>query len=1268
MDFYRIRERTARNGVVDIFPDFKVVRSKDLMIRGRQFYAIWDEAAGLWSTDEYDVQRLVDEELYAYEKEHLADSEGSVQLKLLSDFSSNSWLQFRNYVGHVSDSSHQLDENLTFSNTKVKKEDYVSRRLPYPLAPGEFHAWEEIVSTLYDPEERAKIEWAIGAIISGDSKKIQKFLVFYGDPGTGKGTILNIVLLLFTGYYTTFEAKALTGSSNAFSTEVFKDNPLVAIQHDGDLSKIEDNTKINSIISHEDMTMNEKYKPSYMSRINAFLLMGTNKPVRISDGKSGIIRRLIDVHPSGRKIPENRYNILMGQIEFELGAIAQHCLDTYREMGKHYYSSYRPVEMMLKTDIFFNFIEAYFDVFKEQDGATLKQAFEMYKQFCDETLVEYKLAQYKFREELKNYFESFEDRAEVNGIRVRSYYSGFKADRFKVQTHKDEQAFSLVMDDTKSLLDDLLHDMPAQYTKPDGTPQKYWSAEPRLIRGEMTSPKENQVVSTVLSELNTSKEHYVKVPENHIVIDFDLKDENGEKSAERNLEAASQWPATYAEFSKSGSGVHLHYVYDGDVSELARIYEEDIEIKVYTGDSSLRRRLSRCNNVPVATINSGLPLREKKMLSTETIKSERGLRDLIMRNLRKEIHPGTKSSMDFIHKILEDAYSSGMSYDVTDLRQKIITFANSSTNQALTCIKLAQTMKFKSEDVVEAAPVTPSDERLVIFDVEVFPNLFLISWKYQGSSNIVRMINPKPSEVEALMAMKLVGFNCRRYDNHILYGAFMGYNNQQLYELSKKIISGAPGALFGEAYNISYADLYELSSKKQSLKKFQIELGITHIENERDWDKPVPEEEWGQVGDYCDNDVISTEAVLEDRKGDWIARQILADLSGLSMNDTTQKHTSKIVFGDDKKPQGKFKYTNLSEMFPGYEYDFGKSTYRGEITGEGGYVYAEPGMYTNVALLDIASMHPTSIEQLDLFGEYTQNFADLTAARMAIKHKRYDDAKKMLGGKLARHLGSEEESKALSYALKIVINIVYGLTSAKFDNMFRDPRNIDNIVAKRGALFMIDLKHEVQARGFTVAHIKTDSIKIPDATPEIIAFVSEFGKRYGYSFEHEATYEKFCLVNKAVYIAKTADAPGESGEWSATGAEFAHPYVFKTLFSGEKVQFEDLCETKSVTTALYLDFDSVNKSMVEEHNPPMFIGKVGRFVPIQEGKGGALLVREKEGKFHAATGSKGFFWLEAEMVKAQKKQKDIDMMYFEGLVYDAKQQIGQFGDIEQFLD
>lgn len=1264
MDFYKISSRETK-GVTEIFPDFIVGRSKDLMVRGRSFYAIWDEERGLWSTDEYDVQRLVDEDLRRYVEESMTASGIKPNVKYMSSFGSNIWNQFRKFMMNISDNSHQLDEKLTFANDKTKKSDYVSRSLPYSLAPGDFPAWDELVGVLYAPTERAKIEWAIGAIISGDSKKIQKFIVLYGPRGSGKSTILNVILKLFEGYTTSFEAKALGSINGTFATEAFKNNPLVAIQQDGDLSKIDDNTKLNSIIAHEDMMMNEKFKPSYTSRVNAFLFMGTNQPVKISDAKSGIIRRLIDVNPTGTTFPVNHYHTLMSQIDFELGAIAFHCLEVYRQMGKNFYNAYIPLEMMLQTDIFFNFIEANYDIFKAQNGTTLKQAYILYKEYCNNTGIERPLPQYKVREELRNYFEDFKDRMMVDGEMMSSYYVGFTAQPFKMST-KNDDTFSLVMDEEKSIFDLEYADQPAQGSRLDESgneiPYRRWDR-----------------VKTTLKEIDTSTVHFVRVPENHIVIDFDLKDENGKKSLEKNLEAASIWPATYAELSKSGLGVHLHYIYDGDASELRSDYSEGIEVKTLLGAASLRRRLTKCNNVPVATINTGLPIKEKKMLNVDTIKSEKGLRDLIARNLRKEIHSGTKSSVDFIHHILEEAYNSGMTYDVSDLRSKITAFANNSTNQPLQALKVVQKMRFKGAEessILETIKLdVVNDDRLVIFDVEVYPNLFVVCWKYYDldDKTVVRMINPTPQEIESLLSFKLVGFYNRRYDNHILWARYMGYDNEQLFKLSQKIIVDKnTGSMFGEAYNLSYADVWDISSDKKSLKKFEIELNLPHIELSFPWDEPVPEEDWPAVSDYCANDVLATEATLEFRKQDFVARQILSELSGLPVNETTQKHTAKIIFGNDKNPQRSFVYTHLEKEFPGYAFDKTKtvSTYRDEVVGEGGYVYAEPGIYESVAVLDIASMHPTTIEQLNMFGEYTPNYSALKNARVAIKHENYKAARSMLGGKLAPYLNDEKDAKALSYALKIVINIVYGLTFARFDNPFRDSRNYDNIVAKRGALFMIDLKHAVQEKGFIVAHIKTDSIKIPNATPEIIDFVMDFGKKYGYDFEHESTYDKFCLVNDSVYIARSDEAENKNTKmWTAVGAQFQHPYIFKKMFDVEEITFDDLCETKQVMQgAMYLDFENVSTPMALSTGNMHFVGRTGRFVPVTEDSGGGILYRVKDGKFYAVTGTKGYLWMEAEMVKTLGDKVKIDMSYFEKLITDAEKTIGKFGDLGWFTN
>lgn len=1248
MDFIKVRHKETKKNVFTVYPDFIVGKSSDLMIKGKDFYAIWDEEGNRWSTDEYDVARFVDAELEKYATENRDKIPGFIKIDRMTDFKSGSWKDYMKYKTSLPDNYKQLDTKICFQNSEVKKKDYISRRLPYDLSKKEPVAWNKLISVLYDEENKQKIEWAIGSIIAGESKNIQKFVVFFGEPGTGKSTVLDIVQKLFDGYYTVFNAKALTSSNNLFSTEAFKKNPLIAIQHDGDLSRIEDNSQLNSIVSHETILINEKHKSQYPLRLNCFLMMASNKPVKITDAKAGIIRRLIDIRPTGQKVSYSDYCSLMDEIEYELGSIAQQCLDVFNSLGKSYYNPYRPVDMMFRTDPFFNFVEDNYLEFSAEEFVTAKAAYVIYKKYCDEAGSSRKDPYYVFRENLKDYFKEYYDEYKAeDGKRYRSAYVGFLKEKFNRKSEvikKEDKAKSWIelRDDIPSLLDEELKNCPAQYATKAETPKKKWVD-----------------VTSVLDDIDTRSLHYVKVPENHIVIDFDIRGEDGKKNLAKNIEAASSWPKTYVETSKSGEGLHLHYIYTGDVSQLSRMCTDEIEIKVFTGGASLRRKLVKCNDIPIASISSGLPLREvKRMVGENIVKDQEHLRALITKAIKKQIGSGhTKPSIDFIAKTLEDTYNSGMTYDVTDMRNDVLIFAMKSSNQADYCMKVVAGMKFKSDNDIVGTDKGTEELPLGFFDVEVYPNLFLLCYKKRGKGNKVkRLYNPKPEEVKvAFEALRQIGFNNRRYDNHICFAAQNGYSNKQLFALSQKIINGSSNAFFGEAYNLAYADVYEFSSKKQSLKKFEVELGIVHKEMEFDWTQPLPEEYWELVGDYCENDVLATEAVFDDRYEDFVARQILAKMSGLSVSDTTRMHAQKIIFGDDRHP--KLNYVDLSKEFPGYVFKDGHSSYRGEDPGEGGYVYAEPGMYGNVALLDIASMHPSTAIAIKYFGEYTDRFKELKESRIAIKHKDYKKLETMMDGLLVPFISDDDEKmKSLAYSLKIVINMVYGFTTALFDNAFKDPRNKDNIIAKRGALFMINLKHEVQNRGFIVAHIKTDSIKIPDATPEIIQFVMDYGKQYGYDFEHEATYEKLCLVNDAVYIAKDK----ADGHWTATGTQFQVPYVFKKCFSKEPIEFEDLCETKQVSTALYLD-------MSENHDQSdlVFVGKVGKFCPMK--KHGGVLLRKADEKFNAATGSKGYLWAESDVVKANHYEKDIDLSYYENLANEAIDTINKFGDYYWFV-
>ena len=896
IDFLMISTRSTKRGVIEIYPKFIIKKSSDLMIRGGDFYAIWLEELGLWSTDEQDALQLIDKELDKYAEENKDRFDATIRVLHMWDAESGMIDAWHKYCQRqMRDSFHTLDDKLIFSNMETTKTDYASKRLSYPLEDGDYSSFDKLISTLYSPEERHKIEWSIGSIVSGESKNIQKFMVFYGSAGTGKSTILNIIQQLFDGYYSVFDARALGSSSNSFALESFKSNPLVAIQHDGDLSRIEDNTRLNSLVSHELMTVNEKFKAAYSSRFNCFLYMGTNKPVKITDAKSGLIRRLIDVSPSGNKLSPNEYKAVMKRVSFELGAIAKHCLDVFNA-NPGAYDDYVPISMMGASNDFYNYVLDSYPVFKKENSTTLKCAWEMYKTYCDEAKVPYPMSKRVFKEELRNYFRDYKERYRLDDeTRVRSYYIGFREEKFEeeqTEIKPVEEKPKLIFEYTESIFDEMCENCFAQYATEKGTPSKKWDN-----------------VATTLKDIDTTQLHYVKVPENHIVIDFDIPDENGNKCLERNLEEASKWPPTYGELSKSGNGVHLHYIYTGDPSKLSSIYSEHIEVKVYSGKSSLRRKLTKCNDLPIANISSGLPLRgEDKVVNFEAIKTEKGIRTLIKRNIRKEIHPGTKPSIDFINKILDDAYHSDLHYDVTDLKPAVLSFAACSTHQAEYCIKLVQTMQFKSKEPANA--VLNDNEKIIFYDVEVFPNLFLVNWKFEGEDQkVVRMINPKPAQIEDLMRFRLVGFNCRRYDNHIMYARMMGYSNEQLYKLSQQIITEGKG-FFGEAYNLSYTDVYDFAAKKQSLKKWEIELGIHHQELGLPWDQPVPEERWIEVAEYCDNDVIATEAVFNNLKGDFTARKILADLAGMTVNDTTNTLTTRIIFGKERHPQ--LVYTDLA--------------------------------------------------------------------------------------------------------------------------------------------------------------------------------------------------------------------------------------------------------------------------------------------------------------------------------------------------------------------
>ena len=932
MDQVRVHPKRVSKTKIEIIADPKVRGYHDLLVKGGAFYAVYDERTGLWSQNLQVLSELIDNDIDKFMETYQAPEGVEVIPQYMQSISNGAWNRYMSSLKNLADSKQTLNQRMIFDGETPKREDYATVQLPYRIQKGPIDAYDELMGTLYAPAEREKLEWGIGALIDGkDISKIQKLFVIYGDPGTGKSTVLTIMERMFPGYIAYFSAEEL-GKGYQFATAAFKSSPLIGMQHDGDLSKLWNNTLINEIAAHEELIINEKGIRQYTIRPKTMLFLATNKPVRITDSRSGLIRRLIDIRPTGATLPSTRYFEDLEHISFELGAIADHCLHIYRKLGRNKYDGYIPTDMIAKTNDVYNFIADHLDLF--DDETKLADIWRAYKAWADESNIDRPMKKMDFMYEISSYFETMH-RPDPSNPRLFSgvWYEGFRRDKFvskEIAPTPDTMPSWLELNGTTSAFDILAADYPAQYaTKTEaGNPRHKWSN-----------------VTTTLKDLDTHELHWVRVPENHIVIDFDLRGDDSEKSLEKNLEAARAFPETYAETSKSGNGLHLHYIYDGDPSKLKNLYDVNIEVKVYKGNASLRRKLSRCNTLEVAHISSGLPTKgEKTVINNKELKDEMHVRNLIKHAVKKEYCPGTKPSIDFICKILDEAYESGITYDVSDLKPALITFAMGSTHWADYCLQVVGNMKFQSEKL-PAGEKPQNDDILTFYDVEVFPNLFLISFMDSNEDQPHSWVNPPRKSVLELMNRNLVGFNNRKYDNHILYAwAVLGYNNQQLYQLSQKIVSNDRNALFSQAYNLSYTDIYDFSAKKQSLKKWEIELGIDHHELGMPWDKPVPEDKWPLVQSYCEDDVRATKAVFDHLKEDFTARKTLAALSGLTVNDTTNTHTAKIIFGDEKNPQLQFNYPELSKLFPGYYFDQyapkdKKSIYMGEYPGEGGYVW-----------------------------------------------------------------------------------------------------------------------------------------------------------------------------------------------------------------------------------------------------------------------------------------------------------------------------------------
>jgi len=247
-----------------------------------------------------------------------------------------------------------------YDGTDIKPEDFSTFKLPYTPEHGDMRAFEKIMKTFYKEEDYELILWLIGMVATGNTLKNDRMFFVYGKGGTGKGTLLDIISIIFKGYAQPMKMKRFL-SDYDFST-LFGPKGLISIDYDGDGSKLSDNDDLFNATSHEPYAFMEKGKSPYNFTYSGVILMATNKLPYIEVG-GGLARRIFFLETTGNRIEgmtgdQSNYDILVSKIKKnEIPAIVQAGIDTWNRLGAYHYKNYDPSEYLVRSDYFSALIE-----------------------------------------------------------------------------------------------------------------------------------------------------------------------------------------------------------------------------------------------------------------------------------------------------------------------------------------------------------------------------------------------------------------------------------------------------------------------------------------------------------------------------------------------------------------------------------------------------------------------------------------------------------------------------------------------------------------------------------------------------------------------------------------------------------------------------------------------------------------------------------------------------------------------------------------------
>jgi hypothetical protein len=385
----------------------------------------------------------------------------------------------------------------------------------------------------------------------------------------------------------------------------------------------------------------------------------------------------------------------------------------------------------------------------------------------------------------------------------------------------------------------------------------------------------------------------------------------------------------------------------------------------------------------------------------------------------------------------------------------------------------------------------------LFYDVEVFAHDTIIVFKDENK-RLQRVFHNNFIQLHDFIKDKtLVGFNNYFYDDKILTYCLGLKTPKQIKDLNDRLIAGENVKFVKKADFESLDCFQQIDVSMPSLKKIEGNMGRMILESAVPFtiERPLTNEEFDEVLQYCMYDVDTTIDVFKQRvKSYFQPKKSLVDMLGRAdcqrWNTTTISANLLL-----KKPLPKWSGLRVPEEFmelvPIEVQDLWIEKEKGSVTieefdneiqfGFGGLHGAHKRIKRseNVKLLDVASMYPNIILNLNALGHATEKYKEILQKRLEIKHK----------------------DKTLSDALKLILNSVYGNLNNQYSTLYNPKAALS--VCAYGQIALYDLCKKISPF-CTIVNINTDGVAFIPHDEIYLDVAKEWEKEFNLQLEEDA--------------------------------------------------------------------------------------------------------------------------------------------------------------------